>query len=62
MVLPPVYGFDVLPHSSDNTDGAYIARIKHYKIVLVSHSMDGKLSNTDFKNIWSDLEKVCRFF
>ncbi|CAC5399270.1 unnamed protein product [Mytilus coruscus] len=55
-VSPPTTGFDILPHSSDKTDGAHIARIKYYKNEYVSHSKDGKLSDADFARIWGDLE------
>ncbi|CAC5399265.1 unnamed protein product [Mytilus coruscus] len=54
--LPPNTGFDALPSSSDLSDGAHIARIKYYKNILVSHSKDGQLADSDFKIIWSDLE------
>ncbi|CAG2224382.1 unnamed protein product [Mytilus edulis] len=55
-VSPPTKGFDVLPHSTDVTPGAHIARIKYYKNFLVSHSKDGKLADVDFNTIWTDLE------
>ncbi|CAC5360513.1 unnamed protein product [Mytilus coruscus] len=55
-VSPPASGFDALPQSNDLSHGAHIARIKHYKNFIVSHSKDGKLSDTDFKRIWIDLE------
>lgn len=57
-ISPPPSGFDVLPLSNDTSDGAHVARIKFYKNSLVSHSKDGKLAESDFITIWSDLEKV----
>ncbi|CAG2206140.1 unnamed protein product [Mytilus edulis] len=55
-VSPSCKGFDVLPHSTDLSPGAHIARIKYYKNFLVSHSKDGKLVDVDFNTIWIDLE------
>ncbi|XP_071139706.1 uncharacterized protein [Mytilus edulis] len=55
-ILPPAFGFDALPPSHELSNGAHIARIKHYKNFIVSHSKDGKLSDTDFNRIWIDLE------
>lgn len=57
-VLPPPKGFDVLPQSSDTSDGDHIARIKYYKNALVSHSTNCKLSDADFASTWNDLEMV----
>ncbi|CAG2206135.1 unnamed protein product [Mytilus edulis] len=51
-----INGFDALPQSTDMSRGAHIARIKYYKNFLVSHSKDGKISDTDFNIIWTDLE------
>lgn len=61
-VSAPATGFDILPHSSDKSDGAHIARIKYYKNEYVSHSKDGKLSDANFARIWGDLEMVCVCF
>ncbi|VDI14710.1 Hypothetical predicted protein [Mytilus galloprovincialis] len=55
-ILPPAFGFDALPQSHELSDGAHIARIKYYKNFIVSHSKDGKLSDTDCNRIWIDLE------
>ena len=57
-VSPPTTGFDALPQSTDLSHGAHIARIKYYKNYIVSHSKDGKLSDTDFERIWIVLEMV----
>ncbi|CAC5360488.1 unnamed protein product [Mytilus coruscus] len=57
MVPPPTpNGFDALPQSSDLSYGAHIARIKYYKNFIVSHSKDGKLSDTDFNTIWINMD------
>ncbi|XP_052084041.1 uncharacterized protein LOC127721329 [Mytilus californianus] len=53
---PTPNGFDALPQSSDLSYGAHIARIKYYKNFIVSHSKDGKLSDTDFNTIWIDMD------
>ncbi|CAG2210515.1 unnamed protein product [Mytilus edulis] len=55
-VSPPASGFDALPLSNDLSHGAHIARIKYYKNFIVSHSKDGKLSDTVCNRIWIDLE------
>ncbi|CAG2241546.1 unnamed protein product [Mytilus edulis] len=55
-ISPPAFGFDALPQSHELSDGAHIARIKYYKNFIVSHSKDGKLSDTDCTRIWIDLE------
>lgn len=60
-VFPPPKGFDALPQSSDLSTGAHIARIKYHKNFLVSHSNDGKLSDTKFNTIWIVLETVRMF-
>ncbi|VDI21504.1 Hypothetical predicted protein [Mytilus galloprovincialis] len=57
-VSPPASGFDALPLSNDSSYGAHIARIKYYKNYIVSHSKDGKLSDTVCNRIWIDLEKA----
>ena len=57
-VSPPASGFDALSLSNDLSHGAHIARIKYYKNFIVSHSKDGKLSDTDCNRIWIDLEMV----
>ncbi|XP_071138346.1 uncharacterized protein [Mytilus edulis] len=57
-ISPPAFGFDALPQSHELCDGAHIARIKYYKNFIVSHSKDGKLSDTDCNRIWIDLEKA----
>ncbi|XP_063412766.1 uncharacterized protein LOC134695444 [Mytilus trossulus] len=58
LVTEPPTGFDDLPPSHDNSDGANIARLKYYKNFLVSHSKDGTLPNADFVRIWSELEQA----
>ncbi|CAG2197183.1 unnamed protein product [Mytilus edulis] len=58
VVVAPVNGFDELPNPNDKSDGANIARLKYYKIFLVSHSKDGSISNVDFIGIWNTLEQV----
>lgn len=60
VVAPVPSGFDQLPLPSDTSDGANIARIKFYKNFLVSHSTDGKIVSSDFNNIWTELETVCK--
>ncbi|VDI65285.1 Hypothetical predicted protein, partial [Mytilus galloprovincialis] len=57
-VSPPASGLDALPQSNDVSPGAHIARIKYYKNFIVSHSKDGKLSDTVCNRIWVDLEKA----
>ncbi|CAC5407993.1 unnamed protein product [Mytilus coruscus] len=51
----PVTGWDILPHPSDTSKGADLARVKWYRNKL-AHDGDGKLSPTDFSQYWGDLE------
>ncbi|CAG2243263.1 unnamed protein product [Mytilus edulis] len=51
----PVTGWDDLPHSSDKSTGADLARFKWYRNKLAHHE-DGKLSHTDYNQYWGDLE------
>ncbi|XP_062582487.1 uncharacterized protein LOC134244239 isoform X2 [Saccostrea cucullata] len=56
-VPAPVTGFDKLPVQTDDSVGADLARIKHYRN-LVSHSNNAKLTEEDFNDYWTEVEKV----
>ncbi|CAG2237748.1 unnamed protein product [Mytilus edulis] len=51
----PATGWDNLPHPSDTSTGADLARVKWYRNKLV-HTNDGILSSTDVIQYWGDLE------
>ncbi|XP_062582488.1 uncharacterized protein LOC134244240 [Saccostrea cucullata] len=56
-VPAPVSGFDKLPVQTDDSVGADLARIKHYRN-LVSHSNNAKLTEEDFNDYWTEIEKA----
>ncbi|XP_062566082.1 uncharacterized protein LOC134228439 [Saccostrea cucullata] len=56
-VPAPVTGFEKLPVQTDDSVGADLARIKHYRN-LVAHSNNAKLSEADFDNYWVDIESA----
>ncbi|CAC5388011.1 unnamed protein product [Mytilus coruscus] len=53
--IAPVKGWDLLPDPADISKSADLARIKWYRNKL-AHDGDGKLSPTDFRLYWRDLE------
>ena len=54
---PPVGGFDRLPLSSETSEGADLARIKHYRNYL-AHQDAPLIDNTFFTAAWKDLSDV----
>ncbi|XP_061171672.1 ankyrin repeat domain-containing protein 17-like [Saccostrea echinata] len=56
-VPAPATGFDKLPPQTDDSVGADLARIKHYRNI-VAHSNNAKLSETDLNDYWADIESA----
>lgn len=56
-VKHPKKGYEVLPSKDDISDGAQLARIKHYRNEL-AHASDAKTNEHMFDDIWSNLENV----
>ena len=55
--LTPVGGFDRLPSATETTEGADLARIKHYRNYL-AHQDAPLIDNTFFTTAWNDLSNV----
>ena len=63
---PPVNGFDRLPPATETTEGADLARVKHYRNYL-AHQDAPLIDNTFFTSAWKDLSDVstryiCKLF
>ena len=55
--LTPIRISDVVPHSSDVTEGADLSRLKYYRN-QVAHNDSGTLTDTQFQKWWNDITQV----
>ncbi|XP_052075329.1 uncharacterized protein LOC127712756 [Mytilus californianus] len=58
-VIPPKNGYDVLPPKDDDSHGAQIATIKHYRNEL-AHASDAKMDEHKFDSLQSNLKNAVR--
>lgn len=54
--LTPISVGDLLPVTSDTSEGADLCRIKHYRN-MIAH-WDGTLSDKTFEECWTDISQV----
>ena len=55
--LTPIRISDVVPHSSDVTEGADLSRLKYYRN-QVAHTNSGTLTDRQFQEWWNDINQV----
>lgn len=55
--LTPIPVGDILPLTTDISEGADLSRLKYYRN-KISHSGTGILSETDFHQWWTDISEV----
>ena len=48
----PATGWDSLPHASDTSVEANIARVKHYRNSVYGHAMQAAVDDVTFKTLW----------
>lgn len=58
-VKQPGTGYDKLPPPADKSEGADLARIKHYRNKM-AHIDQNRISNADFVNQWTEISEVNR--
>ena len=54
----PVTGWDNLPHATDTTVEANIARVKYYRNTVYAHASQASVDDATFKKHWQDIKKV----
>jgi hypothetical protein len=55
--LTPIPISDVIPHSSDVSQGADLSRIKYYRN-QVAHNDSGTLTDRQYQEWWNDITQV----
>jgi hypothetical protein len=55
--LTPIPISDVIPYSSDVSEGADLSRIKYYRNQL-AHNDSGTLTDTQYQEWWNDITQV----
>lgn len=53
---PPTTGWGKPPQKGDNSESAFIERIRHIRNSISAHNTHGKVSDTDFQQYWGELE------
>lgn len=53
---PPKTGWGKPPQKGDNSESAFIERVRHIRNSISAHSTLGKVSDTDFQQYWGELE------
>ena len=48
----PATGWDSLPHASDTSVEANIARVKHYRNIVCGHAIQASVDDVTFKTLW----------
>jgi hypothetical protein len=48
---------DIIPHSTDVSEGADLSRIKYYRN-QVAHNISGTLTDRQYQEWWSDITQV----
>ncbi|XP_031574839.1 E3 ubiquitin-protein ligase DZIP3-like [Actinia tenebrosa] len=54
----PATGWDVLPHATDNSLEANLARIKYYRNNAIAHKPNTEINDADFKQHWQDISSA----
>lgn len=52
----PKTGWGNPPQKGDNSESAFIERVRHIRNSISAHNTHGKVSNTDFQRYWEELE------
>lgn len=53
---PPKTGWGKPQQKDDNSESAFIERIRHIRNSISAHNTHGKVSDTDFQQYWEELE------
>lgn len=54
---PPKTGWGKPPQKGDNSESAFIERIRHIRNSISAHNTQGKVSDTHFQQYWEELER-----
>lgn len=53
---PPKTGWGKPPRKGDNSESAFIERVRQIRNTILARNTHGKVSNTDFQQYWEELE------
>lgn len=53
---PPKTGWGKPPQKGDNSESAFIERVRHIRNTILARNTHGKVSDTDFQQYWEELE------
>ena len=54
----PSKGWFTFPEGTDNSCGADVVRIRHYRNTLYGHNQSMEIANADFKKLWKKIREV----
>ena len=54
----PFKGWFTFPEGTDNSRGADVVRIRHYRNTIYGHNESMEIANADFKKLWKEIREV----
>ena len=54
----PLEGWFTFPEGTDNSPGADVVRIRHYRNTIYGHNESMEIANADFKKLWKEIREV----